>query len=104
MMTHKTLTLVAALTLAGSLLLGCGRVGTLDQPAPLYGAKAKADYKAKKAAQAAAEAARREEGAPEIVSEPSTTMTPSLPAGAAPPPAPVGTPKAPTSPPESGPQ
>ena len=40
---------VAALALAA-----CGRVGPLDQPAPLYGAKAKADYRAKKAAEAAA--------------------------------------------------
>lgn len=28
----------------------CGKVGALDQPAPLYGAKAKADYDAKKQA------------------------------------------------------
>lgn len=40
---------VAALALAA-----CGRVGPLDQPAPLYGAKAKADYRAKQAAAAAA--------------------------------------------------
>ncbi len=34
----------------------CGKVGALDQPAPLYGAKAKADYDARK--QAAADKAQ----------------------------------------------
>lgn len=37
-------------------LAACGKVGTLDQPAPLYGEKAKADYQAKKEAAAAAKA------------------------------------------------
>lgn len=46
-----TAIMVAALGLA---LTGCGRVGALDQPAPMWGAKAKADYKAKKDAEAAA--------------------------------------------------
>ena len=41
-------------TLAAALALGaCGKVGALEQPAPLYGAKAQADYKA--GAQAAAD-------------------------------------------------
>jgi hypothetical protein len=39
---------------AGLTLAACGRVGPLDQPAPLYGEKAKADYQAKKAAAKAA--------------------------------------------------
>ena len=44
------------------LLLGaCGRVGPLEQPAPLYGAKAKAEYQARKAAEAAAKAAKGDE-------------------------------------------
>ena len=43
-----------ALGVAALALAACGRVGPLDQPAPLYGAKAKADYRAKKAAEAAA--------------------------------------------------
>jgi len=47
--------------LAGSLALSaCGKVGALEQPAPLYGAKAKADYEARK--QAAARGGRRQEG------------------------------------------
>jgi hypothetical protein len=46
--------------LAGSLTLGaCGKVGALEQPAPLYGAKAKADYEARKQAAAEAAAARK---------------------------------------------
>jgi hypothetical protein len=71
---------------AGALLVSCGRVGTLDQPAPLYGAKAKADFQARKAAQAAAAQARRENGVPDKVTEPDPIMAPVLPAGAAPPP------------------
>lgn len=39
--------LVASLALAG-----CGKLGSLDQPAPLFGAKAKADWEAKKRAEA----------------------------------------------------
>jgi hypothetical protein len=42
----------------GLALAACGRVGPLDQPAPLYGEKAKADYEARKKAQAAAKASR----------------------------------------------
>ncbi len=52
-MTRSTL----VITLAAALALGaCGKVGALDQPAPLYGAKAKADYDARK--QAAADKAQ----------------------------------------------
>jgi hypothetical protein len=54
------------LWLAASLMLcACGKVGTLEQPAPLYGAKAKADYQAKKAAAAAAAKAGKDDGEPE---------------------------------------
>lgn len=49
------------------LLAGCGKVGTLDQPAPLYGAKAKAEYQARKAAEAAAKAADKDDGDPEVL-------------------------------------
>lgn len=41
----------------------CGKVGRLDQPAPLYGEGAREDYRAKQAADAAA-ARRRANGAP----------------------------------------
>ncbi len=47
---------LAALVVAGGALSGCGKTGDLDQPAPLYGAQAKADYDAKRAEAAAAKA------------------------------------------------
>ena len=53
MSTHPTrptlATLAAGATLIGALALGaCGKEGSLDRPAPLFGAKAKADYAAEK--------------------------------------------------------
>ena len=51
--------LAAALTLATG-LAGCGKQGVLQQPAPLFGSKAKADYAAQKA-QEARDAAQRKE-------------------------------------------
>ena len=54
-----------ALGAAALVLAACGRVGPLDQPAPLYGAKAKADYKAKKAKEAAAAKASKGQEEPE---------------------------------------
>ena len=54
--------------LAGALILGaCGKIETLEQPAPLYGAKAKADYQARKAAEAAAKAQNKDNGEPEVL-------------------------------------
>ncbi len=50
---------IAAVALGAAMLpalCACGRVGTLDQPPPLWGAKAKADYQARKAEAAAAKA------------------------------------------------
>lgn len=47
---------------AASLTLGaCGKVGSLDQPAPLFGEKAKAQYQARKAAAAAAAQSRKDD-------------------------------------------
>ena len=54
-MTYRPLFL-AALIAAGVVLAGCGKTGELEQPAPLYGAKAKADYDARRAEAAAARA------------------------------------------------
>ncbi len=49
--------LIAALALAcTAALTGCGKTGELERPAPLFDAKAKADYDAQKAADAAAKA------------------------------------------------
>ncbi len=53
---------VSALALAAVNLSACGKVGTLEQPAPLYGEKAKAHYQARKAAAAAAAAAKKDDG------------------------------------------
>jgi len=52
---------IATLAFAGALLAcaglaGCGKTGLLEQPAPLFGAKAKADYAAQKQADADAKA------------------------------------------------
>ena len=60
-------------------LSACGRVGALEQPAPLYGAKAKADYQAKKAAAAAAAKTTKDDGRP----EPLAPDTPGAPTGGA---------------------
>jgi hypothetical protein len=54
---------IAALTgvalLAAGGLSACGKTGQLEQPAPLFGAQAKADYDAKQTADAEARAAKR---------------------------------------------
>jgi hypothetical protein len=60
---------IIAVLLTGSLLVGaslsgCGKMGNLDQPAPLYGAKAKADYDQKQRAAALARGAHRADEAP----------------------------------------
>jgi hypothetical protein len=61
-----------ALFAAALMTLGaCGRVGALDQPAPLWGKKAQADYKARKAADAAKAKSGKDEDAPEPL-DPST--------------------------------
>jgi len=52
---------------AGLALAACGRVGPLDEPAPLYGAKAKADYQARKKAQADAAKASKDQDEPEAL-------------------------------------
>lgn len=48
--------LIATLFVASTVLAGCGKLGTLEQPAPLFGAQAKADYAAKQRAAADARA------------------------------------------------
>jgi hypothetical protein len=51
-----------AFAVAAALMLGaCGKVGALDQPAPLYGAKAKADYQARTQAAADKAQAKKDE-------------------------------------------
>lgn len=43
-----------AVLAASALLTGCGKQGVLEQPPPLFGSKARADYQAAQAAEAAA--------------------------------------------------
>jgi hypothetical protein len=54
-----TLVFLASLGLAG-----CGKLGDLEQPAPMYGAQAKADYEAQKHAADAARARAQAAGEP----------------------------------------
>jgi hypothetical protein len=49
------------LAVAVLVLAGCAKVGTLDRPAPLFGEKAKAEYRAQKAAAEAAKAKKPDE-------------------------------------------
>ena len=56
-MIARPLMITAALT-AALALAGCGKTGQLERPAPLFGEKAKADYKAEKVKEAADRAAR----------------------------------------------
>ena len=44
---------------------GCAKVGTLDRPAPWFGERAKAKYRAEKAAEAAAKTEKPEPQEPE---------------------------------------
>jgi uncharacterized protein YceK len=76
------LALIAACALA---LSGCAKVGTLDRPAPLFGEKAKAKYRAEKAAEAAAKA-KPEDTGPEAL--PTNATAPDLPPESLPPVAP----------------
>jgi uncharacterized protein YceK len=72
-MMRAALTIVCAASLA---LAGCAKVGTLDRPAPLFGEKAKAQYRADQAAAAAAKA-KPADNQPEAL--PSPAPSPDLP-------------------------
>lgn len=51
---------VAALIALSAALAGCGKQGVLERPAPLFGAKAKAQYEAEKAQEAKDDAQRKQ--------------------------------------------
>ncbi len=55
------------IALAALALSGCGKVGTLDQPAPLWGQKEKAKYEARRAAAAQAKVAKDDATPPETL-------------------------------------
>ena len=61
-MSNARLYLIAALFGAAA-LAGCGKTGDLDQPAPLFGARAKADYAAQQRAREAAAAQKAQDAA-----------------------------------------
>jgi hypothetical protein len=61
----------AVLIAAAALLAACGKQGVLEQPAPLFGAKAKAEYEARKAQEARDDAQR----AAQRPATPGTTQT-----------------------------
>ena len=69
---------LAALFFGAVALSGCGKTGELEQPAPLFGSQAKADYAAKKKAEAEQrareDAARKARPAPATVVEDPTNQ------------------------------
>ncbi len=52
---------VVAVALLGLAVAGCGKLGPLEPPAPMFGDRAKADYQARKAADAAARAEKQDQ-------------------------------------------
>lgn len=82
-MTARPLTLtlaVGSVLIGGALLGGCGKTGNLEQPAPMFGQQAKAQYAADKKAQADAQArrnaARKAQQSGPIVDDPDSQPAP----------------------------
>jgi predicted small lipoprotein YifL len=77
--------LIITLVLSSAALAGCGKTGLLEQPAPLVGDKAKADYQAQKQAEAdakaSAAAARKAQNTAPIVDSPETRPLTNAPYG-----------------------
>jgi hypothetical protein len=71
----KRAAVAGAMVAAAATLAGCGKQGVLEQPAPLFGAKAKAEYQARKAQEAADDAQRAAQRPATSSSTPSTTST-----------------------------
>lgn len=59
-----SLRLIALASMAALALAACGKRGPLDQPPPMWGEKAKADYAAEQAAKKKAEADKAERSGP----------------------------------------
>ena len=77
-MTHRPLVIAALLAvgvLTAGALAGCGKTGELQQPPPLFGAKAKADYDAQKQAEAEAQAAKRASPDPDALNPADRPLT-----------------------------
>jgi len=60
----KTVALIGVALMGAASLSACGKTGELSQPAPLFGAQAKADYEARQQADAEARAAKRADPQP----------------------------------------
>jgi len=75
--------LMAGAALLSTSLAGCGKTGLLEQPAPLFGEKAKAQYVEQKKeaaeARARADAARKAQQSGPIVDDPDSQPAPSGP-------------------------
>jgi hypothetical protein len=75
--------LIIALVFASATLSGCGKTGLLDQPAPLFGSVAKAQYTAQKKdeadAKARAGAAKKAQQTGPIVDDPDSQPAPTGP-------------------------
>jgi hypothetical protein len=69
--------LLIAFFFTSTALAGCGKTGLLEQPAPLYGAQAKAEYAQRRQqdadSKARANAAKKAEPQAPIVDDPNTT-------------------------------
>jgi hypothetical protein len=83
MTARSALIAFSAAALACSLLAGCGKTGLLEQPAPMFGAQAKADYAAQKRADADAKAraaaAKKAQQGGSIVDDPDNQPAPNGP-------------------------
>jgi hypothetical protein len=87
-MTLRRLAIMSILLGFAGAACACGKVGYLEQPAPLYGEKAKAEYRARQAARSAAEAATYDGApgsAPEALAPPEPGAATPLPAAPPPP-------------------
>ena len=80
MTSRLPLTALAGLALIAAGLSGCGKTGLLEQPAPLFGEKAKAQYAAQKKAEADAKArsnaAKKATSTTPIVDDPDSQPAP----------------------------
>ena len=98
---------IAAVVFACLALTGCGKLGDLEQPAPMFGAQAKADYQAQHRAEDAARARAQAAKQPSPEQNGDTPDPNALPLHEAPfsPPIPGRTdPNGPTGPPTALPQ
>jgi hypothetical protein len=75
--------LILILFLSSAALAGCGKTGLLEQPAPMFGAQAKANYAAQKQADADAKAraaaAKKAQSTAPIVDDPDSQPAPTGP-------------------------